>query len=92
MAKLHVSMADHPGIIAELSELISSQDLNVSKLETKHELAPISNSDLFSISGLISSQEELSDDKKKTLKAALRAFEVEHGTDVEITENIDLKH
>jgi glycine cleavage system regulatory protein len=40
LACLKLSMADHPGIVAKVAEVIAEQNLNVTRLSTGHEYAP----------------------------------------------------
>ena len=69
----------------ELSTLISQHGLNVSKLETEHTLAPITNTDLFSINARISSTEAFGHDKLRVFKADLHDFGVDNGTDIDFS-------
>ena len=51
-----VKMADHMGLVHDVTKFFASRNLNISKLDTREELAPFTSTPLFSLTSCLSSK------------------------------------
>ena len=55
VARFDVSMADHPGVMNQVTSLMASHQLSVNQIVSAHETAPFGGTTLFTMSGVVSS-------------------------------------
>jgi glycine cleavage system transcriptional repressor len=78
--KLTASCMDHPGIVYQLSAVVSSMDVNIESMETKTYAAPVSGTPIFRL------EANLSVPTKTNIRALRERF-----AEIQKEENIDIE-
>ena len=80
--RLTASCLDHPGVVHQLSGLLSQLNINIESMETKTYLAPVSGTPIFRMEALLSVPPTLSISR---LRQQLDAIEREANIDIDLT-------
>ena len=79
--RLTASCLDHPGVVHQLSGLLSQSNINIESMETKTYLAPVSGTPIFRMEALLSVPPTLSISR---LRQQLDEIEREANIDVDL--------
>jgi glycine cleavage system transcriptional repressor len=79
--RLTASCMDHPGIVHKLSQILSSQGINIESMETKTYAAPVSGTPIFRLEALLSVPAKTN---INSLRARFAEIQREENIDIEL--------
>jgi len=84
--QLHAACMDHPGVVYELSRVLSGLGINIESMETSTYAAPVSGTPMFLLDAIISIPPQIG---IESLRAQLNQIEREQNIDLDLSLEVD---